>query len=218
MTYPQKPILLLIALLITLPLIGCEKKTVQRLQVDTTEKPTVRARPCNVLLIGLDSLAVPMERQWAARHETPLTVTKISRKEFEESEMKVGADINVLVYPTDMMVDLIDNKRIDALGKNFYDSDEFNKFSLLKHYRKTGIRFDGQPFAATCGSPMFVQIYRDDLLNAADQTVPVTWEKLIKTQQALTDARSDDSTNAVAVPLAVGWAGNQAGLSEHLMN
>ena len=111
MNYPNtKPILVLIASAIAICALGCEKKTAQRLRVtDSEQTSTVRVRPCNVLLIGLDSLAVPMERQWAARHETPLTITKVGRAEFEESKMEVANDINVLVYPADMMVDLIDN-------------------------------------------------------------------------------------------------------------
>ena len=219
--YQNPATLLWLTITLSLLSIGCEKKTVQRLEVETVEQPTVRMRPCNVLLIGLDSLAVSMERQWAARHEMPLTVTKIGRAEFVESGMKVASDINVLVYPADMMVELIDNKRIDPLGKDFYDSDAFNKFSLLKHYRKTGIRFDGKPFAAPCGGPMFVQIYRADLLKAAGQTVPTTWEQLIKTQTALSTPPAEDNVapaegnvaqaegevaQAVALPLAEGWA------------
>jgi len=160
-----------------------------------------------VLLIGLDSLAGPMERQWAARHETPLTITKVGRAEFEESKMEVAGGINVLVYPADMMVELIDNKKIDPLESDFYDSDEFNKFSLLKHYRKTGMRFDGKPFAATCGGPLFVQIYRDDILAAADQSVPETWQQLIITQKALSGVKLEDANaTSVVVPLAEGWA------------
>ena len=202
----QIPILL--ALAVILLAVGCEKKTAQRLRVvEDNTTSTVRVRPCNVLLIGLDSLADPMERQWAARHETPLTITNVGRAEFEESNMEVANDINVLVYPADMMVDLIDNKKIDPLEDDFYDGDEFNKFALLKHYRKTGIRFDGKPFAATCGGPLFVQIYRDDILKAAGQTVPATWQQLIKTQTVLSGSELEDgNSKSVAVPLAEGWA------------
>ena len=154
---------------------GCEKKTAQRLRVvEESTTSAIRVRPCNVLLIGLDSLADPMQRQWAARHETPLTITKVGRAEFEESKMDVANDINVLVYPADMMVDLIANKKIDPLDNDFYDSDQFSKFSLLKHCRKAVMRFDGKPFGATCGGPMFVQIYRDDILKGADQAVPLS--------------------------------------------
>ena len=103
--------------------LGCEKKTAQRLRVtDSEQTSTVRVRPCNVLLIGLESLSAPMKRQWAARHENPLTITEVSRTEFEESKMEVANDINVLVYPSDMMVELIDNKKIDPLESDFYDS------------------------------------------------------------------------------------------------
>ncbi len=205
--YQNPATLLWLTMAVSLLSIGCEKKTVQRLEVETVEQTAVRMRPCNVLLIGLDSLAVSMERQWAARHEMPLTVTKIGRAKFIESGMKVTSDINVLVYPADMMVELIDNKRIDPLGKDFYDSDAFTKFSLLKHYRKTGIRFDGKPFAAPCGGPMFVQIYRADWLKAAGQTVPTTWEQLIKTQMSLSKPQAEGNVaQAVALPLAEGWA------------
>ena len=199
---------LLLALAVILPALGCEKKTAQRLRItDSEQTSTVRVRPCNVLLIGLDSLADPMERQWAARHETPLTITKVGRAEFVESKMEVANDINVLVYPSDMMVDLIDNKKIDPLGSDFYDSDQFNKFSLLKHYRKTGIRFDGKPFAATCGGPLFVQIYRDDVLKAAGHNVPTTWKQLIKTQKLLASATlKDHNARSVFMPLAKSWA------------
>lgn len=207
-SFCQKPILILVAAALAFCSVGCEKKTAQRLRVTPSEQTsTVRVRPCNVLLIGLDSLAGPMERQWAARHETPLTITKVGRAEFEESKMEVAGGINVLVYPADMMVELIDNKKIDPLESDFYDSDEFNKFSLLKHYRKTGMRFDGKPFAATCGGPLFVQIYRDDILAAADQSVPETWQQLIITQKALSGVKLEDANaTSVVVPLAEGWA------------
>jgi multiple sugar transport system substrate-binding protein len=198
------PACFLLMFAIVLLSLGCEQKKPQRLNVQTVEQPVARVRPCKVLLIGLDSLAASMERQWAARHETPLTITNVSRAEFEESQMEVANDINVLVYPSDMMVELIDNKKIDPLGSDFYDSDDFNKFSLLKHHRKTGIRFDGKPFAAPCGAPQFVQIYRQDQLAAAGRTIPKTWEQLIKTQNVLASAEQlkDSSATAVAIPLA----------------
>ena len=92
----QIPILL--ALAVILLAVGCEKKTAKRLRVvEDNTTSTVRVRPCNVLLSGLDSLADLMERQWASRHETPLTITNVGLAEFEESNMEVANDINVLV-------------------------------------------------------------------------------------------------------------------------
>lgn len=208
---PQAAIVIMALTGILISAVGCEKKTGQRLQIETVKQPTVRARPCNVLLIGIDGLADAMERQWKARHETALRVTRVSRAKFKESGMHVESDINVLVYPADMMVELIDNKRIDPLGKVFYDSSQFNKFALLKHHRKSGMRFDGQPFAAPCGGPMFVQIYRKDLLDSNALAVPETWQQLIETQDQLANsnlaANSDaEAAMQVAVPLAEGWA------------
>ncbi len=206
-SYQNSTALLALTFALTLLSIGCEQKVPQRLNVTTPAQPVARVRPCNVLLIGLDSLAAPMKRQWAARHETPLTITQVSKSEFEESKMQVANDINALVYPSDMMVELIDNKKIDPLESVFYDSDEFNKFSLLKHYRKTGIRFDGKPFAAACGGPLFVQIYRADQLAAVGQSVPATWQQLIKTQKALASPEAEDSAaTSIAIPLGESWA------------
>lgn len=193
---------------------GCEKKTAQRLNVKDTQQPTPRLRPCQVLLIGLEGLAQPLQRQWEARHDSALTVQSIEMTEFVDNDMRVDSEVNVLVYPADIMVELIDKKRIDPLDKSFYDSDEFTKFSFLTHYRKSNIRFAGQPYAAPCGGPMFTQVFRNDVIAQLGQSAPPeTWKQFIRTAKKITDLKSasqppNDLPTTIALPLKPGWAGH----------
>ena len=191
-------------LLTAINAVGCEKKTVQRLEV-TTEQPTaVRSRPCNVLIVGKESLGEPLKRQWSARNDSELTIANVSVSELIENKFELEQPANVVIYPSDMMTDLIDRELVTALSDKFYDSEAFDKFALLKHYRKSGIRYDEKAWAAPCGGPLFSMFYRTDVLAKADLSVPTTWDRLVRASEKLSSVK--EIPNKIALPLGEGFA------------
>ena len=128
----------------------------------------------------------------------------MSAAELIENNFELDQPVNVIIYPSDMMVDMIDHELVTALSDKFYDSAEFDKFALLKHYRKSAMRYDEQAWGVPCGGPLFSLFYRADVLAKAELSVPNTWKRLIRTSEKLNDL--EDMPNKVALPLGEGSA------------
>lgn len=200
-------------LLLTL-LSGCEEKQRQRLDTDlsSSRQSTVRALPCRLLIVGESGFSENLQRQWSARNDSPLTIDRLSRAELAERDFQIDPEVDVAIYPSDLMIELISRRSIEELPAAVYESDTFDKRSLLTHYRKSGIRYDSKTWAVPCGGPMLVQLTRPQVLEEADLNPPGDWPQLVRIAQRLTesaDAQASDSGSIgrrVSVPLAAGSA------------
>ena len=191
---------------------GCEKKSVQRLTIDesATASTSARAFPCSVLIVGEDWLTEPLQRQWSARQDSDFAVQNISVDEFSQTDFKIKQGIDVIIYPSDLMIELIHRGRIAKLNKSVFQSESFNKDDVLTHFRKSGVRYDSETWAVPCGGSLFAMVYQPQALIDSESQLPETWSQFIRWGQRL-DEGQNDLKNAgylpqIAVPLAQGWA------------
>ena len=207
--------------LLLIPFSGCEEKQGQRLTINdppSTSAPA-RAFPCTVLVIGEPTVEAPLQRQWLARHDSEFTIKTATIKESFEADFEIPQDVDVVIYPAQIMIELIHRGRIKELKNSIYQSDAFNKNDLLKHFRKSGIRYNSKTWAVPCGGPLFALIYQPDALTQTKTRLPENWGQLIRWGQRLAaqanvgsvgsaGAKTDDAKVAlhIAVPLAKGWA------------
>ncbi|MDB4766507.1 hypothetical protein OAG71_02335, partial [bacterium] len=191
---------------------GCEKKSVQRLTIDNEATSTTSARtyPCTVLLVGNDWLKEPLQRQWSARQDSDFEIQTESVEAFAAADFEIRQGVDVVIYPANLMIELIHRGRIVKLNKSVYQSESFNKDDVLTHFRKSGIRYDSETWAVPCGGSMFSLLYQPEALSTTQSQLPETWSQLIRWGERLNE-KNDDSNNAdssqgIAVPLAEGWA------------
>ena len=194
---------------------GCEKKSVQRLTIDdaTSSTTSTRAYPCTVLIVGQDWLKEPLRRQWTARQDSKFEVKTVSIDEFVGADFKIQREVDIVIYPADLMIELIHRGRIAKLNDSVYQSESFNKEDVLTHFRKSGIRYDSETWAVPCGGSLFALLYQPQALNATESQLPETWSQLIRWGErlnekpnGLTDAQDAASSPKIALPLAKGWA------------
>ncbi len=200
---------------------GCEEKKGQRLTInDSPSTPTAsRAFPCMVMVIGEPAIAEPLQRQWSARYESAFNIKTVSIEEISKADFDIPQDVDVVIYPAQIMIELIHRGRIKELKDSVYQSDALNKNDLLKHFRKSGIRYDSKTWAVPCGGPLFALIYQPDALTRTETQIPEKWSQLILWAERLAQQKNDDSaaadgsaantptaTQKIAVPLAEGWA------------
>jgi len=188
---------------------GCKEKTVQRLTVDDSQSASTasRAFPCTVLVIGKSSITEPLERQWSARYDSEFNIKTASIKQIAAKDFEIPQEVDVVVYPAEIMIELIHRGRIKELNSSVYQSDAFNKNDLLKHFRKSGIRYDSKTWAVPCGGPLFALLYQPDALTRAETQMPETWSQLIRWGERLAKQSTDSHPREnIAVPLAKDWA------------
>ena len=213
-------LLSLIGLLLVLSS-GCEEKQGQRLTINDSQSTSAPARafPCTVLVIGEPTIEEPLQRQWSARQDSEFTIKMASIKESFEADFEIPPDVDVVIYPAQLMIELIHRGRIKELKSSIYESEAFNKNDLLKHFRKSGIRYNSKTWAVPCGGPLFALIYQPDALTQTKTQLPENWSQLIRWAERLAaqansssdrsdGAKTDDANVAprIAVPLAEGWA------------
>lgn len=198
---------------------GCEQKTSQRLTPQQAPESTVavRAYRLSVLLVGYDRLAQPIRRQWTARQDADFDLETISVATFAANDYEIPPGTDVILYPPDLLMELIHRGRIVELNRSVYDSESFNRTDLLTHFRKSGIRYDSKTWAVPCGSPLLAMIYQPRALALAGDRLPTTWKQLVRWGQRLAAAsvkpasgdggpESPQVPGGIGVPLAQGWA------------
>lgn len=203
---------LLVSGLLLLFLGGCEQKKGQRLTIDDNQpSPALsRAHPCTILIIGKDSIKESLTRQWLARHDSEFKVQTISEEACAAADFEIEKGVDIVIYPANLMIELIHRDRIVELGRSVYESDTFNKNDLLKHFRKSGIRYNSKTWAVPCGGALFGLLYQAKALASTESEVPETWSQLIRWGQRLKEqsARSagPQTSSRIGIPLAEAWA------------
>ena len=200
---------------------GCEQKTVQRLTIDAPQSlPTAsRSFPCTVLVVGKPSITEPLKRQWSARYDSEFNVQATTVETLSENDFKIPQEVDVVVYPSELMIELIHRGRIAELKQSVYESESLNKNDLLTHFRKSGIRYDSKTWAVPCGGPLFSLIYQPEAFAPTKTEMPQTWSELIRWAKRFSEQPIESSANsdevstdkssgmqAIGVPLAEGWA------------
>ena len=207
-------ILLLASLLIVLT--GCPQPEEGQSQKSTlTVAPP---DPLKLLVIGDAEIGPRLVRQWKAHQEGELSVENQDQAEWIEAGFPISEGTDLVIYPTLLLGELAEAKKISKLEYAVWNSDEVDKDSWLNHYRRTLTRYGNEPYAVPLGNPHFAMLYNwakfsslgqpvsgDSTSEAesrspVDLVLPETWEELDQALKGL-DAKLD-------LPLAEGWAGH----------
>ena len=160
--------------------------------------------PLKLLVVGDTEIGPRLIRQWKAHQEGELTVENQTRAEWIKAGFPISDGTDLVIYPTLLLGELAEAKKISKLEYEVWTSDEVDKDSWLDHYRRTLTRYGNEPYAVPLGNPHFTMMYNwakfSSLKQPADLALPETWEELEEALQQL-DAKLD-------LPLAEGWAGH----------
>jgi len=211
-------------LLVSLPLgllslTGCPEASIEQPEQNTLTIAT--PDPLKLLVVGNTEIGARLVRQWKAHQEGKLSIENQTRAEWIEAGFQISDGTDLVIYPTLLLGELAEAKKIAKLEYAVWNSDEVDKDSWLSHYRRTLTRYGNEPYAVPLGNPHFAMLYNwakfrslgqqasvdssnesspENLTSSAELALPETWEQL---EEALTelDAKLD-------LPLAEGWAGH----------
>ena len=170
------------------------------------------------LVIGDTEIGPRLVRQWKAHEDGELSIENQTRADWVEAGFPVSEGTDLIIYPTLLLGELAEAKKISKLEYAVWNSDEVDKDSWLNHYRRTLTRYGNEPYAVPLGNPHFAMMYdwakfsslekkaegdstaEPESRSSSDVTLPQTWEQLEIALNKL-DAKLD-------LPLAEGWAGH----------
>ena len=195
---------------------GCPQAGVDLPQQDTlTIAPP---DPLKLLVIGDTEIGPRLVRQWKAHQEGDLSIENQTKAEWIKAGFPISEGTDLVIYPTLLLGELAEAKKIDKLEYAVWNSDEVDKDSWLSHYRRTLTRYGNEPYAVPLGNPHFAMLYNwakfsslgrqpsddsdsdSEMRSPADLKLPDTWDELEESLKEL-DAKLD-------LPLAEGWAGH----------
>lgn len=192
---------------------GCPEAADEQPEQDTLT--IAQPDPLKLLVVGDTEIGPRLIRQWKAHQEGELSVENQTQTEWTKAGFPVSEGTDLVIYPTLLLGELAEAKKIAKLEYAVWNSDEVDKDSWLNHYRRTLTRYGNEPYAVPLGNPHFAMLYNGAKFGSlgqqppagsssqtppADLALPETWEQL---EEALTklDAKLD-------LPLAEGWAGH----------
>ena len=174
--------------------------------------------PLKLLVIGDTEIGPRLVRQWKDHQEGELTVENQTQAEWIKAGFPISDGTDLVIYPTLMLGELAEAKKIAKLEYSVWNSDEIDKNSWLNHYRRTLTCYGNEHYAVPLGNPHFAMLYnwskfsslgqqasdgetsKSDTPSPADFALPETWEELEDALRKL-DAKLD-------LPLAENWAGH----------
>ena len=188
-------------------LVGCNE-TVEP-KKDELETVVVVPDPLVMLVVGDADVGERIARQWRALEDGELELVGMSVQDFVANDFKAPEDVDVLVYPPNMISELVNRDRIRKVPGDLIQSPDFNKIGLLKHFRVSIIRHQGETWAVPLGAPNFSLLVNSAVV--AEKFVPKSWSKM---DRALSRVASFDEENPdgiqypakVDMPLAERWA------------
>ena len=174
--------------------------------------------PLKLLVIGDTEIGPRLVRQWKSHQEGELSVENQTRADWTKAGFPISEGTDLIIYPTLLLGELAEAKKISKLEYAVWNSDEVDKDSWLNHYRRTLTRYGNEPYAVPLGNPHFAMLYNwakfkslgrqsadgsnseSQSRSPADLVLPETWEELEAALEKL-NAKLD-------LPLADGWAGH----------
>lgn len=207
---------ILILLLPFVCLVGCNPAPEKNTSSQVNEQP--KLDPIKILIVGEPELAARIERQWKAQKESEITSQSVSEDQFRESGYKIQQDIDVIIYPSGLIGDIVSRDSVAEIPPTIWADSELNKAEILRHPRTITVSYSRKIYAAPLGAPQLTVIYREDVLKALGyEKFPDTFEafdKLLADLQSAKDLKSETGPlpTAVDFPLkSVGsnhWAAN----------
>eukprot|EP01048_Picozoa_sp_COSAG05_P027767 COSAG05_NODE_8270_length_720_cov_0.784219_2_plen_200_part_01 len=160
-------------------LTGCNETVEPEREV--AEPVAVKPDPLVMLIVGEAGVGDRIARQWRALEDGELEIIGMSVQDFIANDFNApeGEAVDVMVYPPAMVAELVNRERIRKVPTELIQSSDFNKFGLLKHFRVSIIRHEGETWAVPLGGPNFSLLVNSKVLG--EKSVPGNWSKVGRT-------------------------------------
>ena len=189
-------------------LLGCPAapEPIEEETVDVTPPP-----PLSLLLVDTPGLAPLIARQWSARRDGQINATEISFEDLESNAYREVKENDVVIYPVEMIGEMVSRNLLLEVPKTTWNSEEFNKKELLRKSRTRFVQYGGDAWGTPLGSPQLVLMYRDDVLQQLGEEPPKTWEQFFSLVNKLNGSELKDADGNplpvdVDIPLTDRWA------------
>ncbi len=200
---PRTAIWLLFAFgAVCLALSGCGSETKSGFATNEESESTfvLKPNPLKLLAIGVPEFGDEIPRQWSAQREGDLQIEHVSLDEFEGSDA-LPDDVDLVVHPSSINVDLISRKLIRVFPREVNDSDGVKRSGVLQHFRKSLVRHDDKTWSVSLGGQQFRLMYRKDILEDFEIEIPATWEDLARAVEKLSKVEAAKDLKPILVPL-----------------
>ncbi len=198
-------------LLVLLLVGGCETREGQPAAAAKSSAPPATLR---VAVIGDPALAEALRKvrgEWRAESSAELEIWELARREAAGAE-KIDAD--VVIYPVGLLGSLAERRVIRPLKAQWLAGNPLDEADLLISPDSPALTWDGQPYAAPLGEPVFVLAYRADLFSRFGKQPPRTWEEYQTLAEFFGDrdkllaaAKHDGAKNQQALEFPADWSG-----------
>ena len=131
-----------------------------------------------MLVVGETGVGDRIARQWRALEDGELDIIEMSVQDFIANDFNTpaGESVDVMIYPPDMVAELVNRERIRKVPTDLIQSSDFNKLGLLKHFRVSIIRHEGETWAVPLGAPNFSLLINSTVMG--EKSVPDSWSKM----------------------------------------
>ena len=104
---------------------GCPAPSQPEVEEEVSQEVEVPP-PLSLLIVDTPGIAPLIERQWAARRDGQLTTAEISASELRAGDYQAVAENDVVIYPIEMIGELIKRDLIQKVPRSAWDSEDFN--------------------------------------------------------------------------------------------
>lgn len=191
-------------------LLGCPAPTKPTANDDSVDE-VAAPPPLSLLIVDTPDIAPLITRQWSARRDGKLTTTEMSVEQFRSNDYQAVKQNDVVIYPIELIGELVKRELVQEVPKSIWDSEEFNKKGLFRKSRTRLVRFGSSAWGTPLGSPQLVLMYRQDVLEQLGVKPPRTWQEFFKLTKRLREADLKDAEGkalptAVDIPMNEQWA------------
>ena len=152
-------------------LLGCPAPTKPVADDDSVDEKAAPS-PLSLLIVDAPNIGPLIERQWAARRDGKLTTTEMTVEQFQSNDYQAVKQNDVVIYPVELVGELVKRELVQEVPKSIWDSEEFNKKGLFRKSRTRLVRFGLSAWGTPLGSPQLVLMYRQDVLEQLGVTPP----------------------------------------------
>ena len=191
--------------------LGCPEPP--QIDVDEAEVEVRRPDPIAVLVVDDAPTGERIARQWSARRNGEIKIVNQTSAQMVASDYQIEDEIDVVIYPTGMLIELESRGRLLPVSKALWSSEELNKDELLRLHRSTLVRVANEIWAVPLGSPLFSLMYNREFFAQQKIEVPDQWSAMLELADKIRSTNANSATvanqvtpSSLRLPLAESWA------------
>ena len=169
----------------------------------TDEQTAEPLHPVSVVFVDVNDTAAEIARQWSAHRDGVVNIKTVTSSELFADEYASIADQDVIIYPGQLMGQLIADETILPIPDEVWNSEELQSQDFLRDSRMTFVRLKRKRWATPLGSPNLFMLVRSDVLEQLSQPLPETWSDLVAISEKLVEAESVTDSDGDAIPTKV---------------